>query len=221
MTSLFARKSLLVAVPLAIAALVLATACEGKNGVTGPQGPQGPQGDRGPAGAAGAPGPQGSAGPAGAAGPQGLRGPDGAQGVAGARGTDGAPGARGAQGDKGAKGDPAVNAGATIVTAPTTVARGASFSITGAGFGSGEGFLAQIILGKNDFRPLSAGTANASGAFVVTGSATANNIPASTPLGLYTIQVIGFDGTQASTYINVVAPPTPTPVPPTPTAPPK
>jgi len=68
---------------IAIGALLLLAACEGRQGSTGPAGPQGTRGEAGPpgpvgppgaAGAAGKPGPQGERGPAGqAAAPEALR----------------------------------------------------------------------------------------------------------------------------------------------------
>ena len=72
---------------IAIGALLLLAACEGRQGSTGPAGPQGAAGPQGPTGAQGPAGPPGPAGEQGKAGAQGPAGPQGARGEAGPRRT--------------------------------------------------------------------------------------------------------------------------------------
>ena len=62
---------------IAISALLLLAACEGRQGSTGPAGPQGAAGPQGPTGAQGPGGPPGPAGEQGKAGAQGPAGPQG------------------------------------------------------------------------------------------------------------------------------------------------
>ena len=71
---------------VAISALLLLAACEGRQGSTGPAGEQGKAGSQGPVG------PQGPAGPTGPAGEQGMAG---SQGPTGAQGPAGPPGPAG------------------------------------------------------------------------------------------------------------------------------
>lgn len=93
---------------IAVSALLLLAACEGRQGSTGPAGPQGAAGPQGPTGGQGPAGPPGPAGPEGKAGAQGPAGPQGARGEPGPAGPAGPAGKPGPQGERG----PAAAAGA-------------------------------------------------------------------------------------------------------------
>jgi collagen triple helix repeat protein len=95
---------------VAISALLLLAACEGRQGSTGPAGPQGAAGPQGPTGAQGPGGPPGPAGPEGKAGAQGPAGPQGQRGEAGPPGAAGKPGPQGDRGPQGERGPPGPSA---------------------------------------------------------------------------------------------------------------
>src|SRR5262245_12513534 len=95
---------------VAVSALLLLAACEGRQGTTGPAGPQGAAGPQGPTGAQGPAGPPGPAGEQGKAGAQGPAGPQGVRGEAGPPGAAGKPGPQGDRGPQGERGPPGPSA---------------------------------------------------------------------------------------------------------------
>lgn len=191
MRQLFSHQRLIVFLAAAlVAAFLVVAACEGD---VGPPGATGPQGERGPQGVAGPPGPAGPQGPPGPAGPPGP------------------PGPRGPEGPRGG-----VSA-ASIVVSPVDVPQGDVFTIRGAGFRPNEAWSASLVraLGTDDLI-LSGATANASGAFESTGLAALgrNVIRPQVAPGVYSVLVVGSEGSAASAFLRVVTPPPPTPTPP-------
>ena len=211
---MFARKPLIVPTFFAVAAVVILTACQGRNGIVGPQGAQGSQGVQGVQGNTG---PQGVSGPVGAAGAQGVQGPAGAQGAtgpAGPKGDKGDAGVAGPKGDAGPRGEsgpqgPAgKDAAAYVLVTPSTAPVGQSFTLQGAGFQPNEVFVVTLRAAGLGGVDLALGTsrANASGAFEIPASVTqGNNIPVGTTTGVYSLVVSGSQGSIAAAFVKVVA----------------
>lgn len=210
-TRLTTKRMMLVSL-LAVFALIAFSACKGDLGPAGPQGPTGPQGPVGPAGVTGPVGPVGPVGPSGPVGAIGSAGVTGPQGPAGATGLTGAKGELGLRGP---------DSGAYIEAAPSSVTAGQSFNLLMAGFQPNEWVIVQLVVDKDDTRPLISAMVNTSGALEIAGSSIVNLVPANVKPGIYTVQAKGLMDSAASTFIKVAAAPTPTPVPPTPTAAPK
>jgi len=105
---------------------------------------------------------------------------------------------------------------ASISVDPASVVSGGTITIRGAGFRPSEAWSASLVaaVGGSDLI-LSGATVNASGAFESTGLAAAGrNVirPAVLP-GQYSVVVVGSEGSTASAFLNVTAPPPPAPPP--------
>jgi hypothetical protein len=120
-----------VAVLLAVAFLMMASAASAARGTKGATGPTGPTGPTGAQGVTGATGPAGATGPTG---PQGVAGAAGATGATGPAGPAGEKGETGATGATGAIGGPSIVARVRAAGPVTTVTEGGGVEVplTGA-----------------------------------------------------------------------------------------
>jgi len=189
---------------------LFATACTGVEGQQGAQGPQGAQG---------APGLPGLSSDAGLPGKPGL---PGLPGIKGAKGDKGAPGATGPAGPVGTDAPPRQSANIVVggVSASTLSytaeiephkkagTAGEGLVVLGSGFKAGEVVSTLLVLDKDQEYPLYSGegVANDQGAFLVTtkGPYYRGRTPPAFVAGLYTVKVIGSEGTVATAPIRYV-----------------
>ena len=171
-----------IAVIVALVLALLIAACEGPQGAQGPQGPQG---------APGLPGNPGNPG---------LPGVQGIQGEPGLPGNPGLPGVQGPQGERGPIG-PSV--AAKVILDEYTYEDGMEHQITvmGSGFSPNEVIFGEILTGADTIAVVG-GTANQSGAFVITSTLDLESLAALTP-GAYTLFVRDVDDNNATAPVVV------------------
>ena len=174
-----------IAVIIALVLALLIAACEGP---AGPQGPQGPQG------APGLPGNPGNPG---------LPGVQGIQGEPGLPGNPGLPGVQGIQGERGPIG-PSV--AAKVILGEYSYEDGKEHAITviGSGFSANEVIFGEIVTAEDTIAVVG-GTANDSGAFMITSTLDLENLAALTP-GVYTLFVRDTNDNNATAPIVVAEP---------------